>query len=219
MKTNSEILDLLSKIHEAYVRLGYVGPKTIQPNLGLTDESSINMIREVCAITKPKNILEIGFYAGSSASVFMSVSDANLVSIDCLGFGITYEMIKPALVCFGKVFPDRHTFILGKSQHPSFINQLIGINRVRPFDLVFIDGWHSAQAVFHDILVSITLRIPFLLLDDYFIVERGRGHVVDGTEIFQDKYPNTIKLEKIFDYKTDTPHIMKAALFRNLITR
>ena len=107
--------------------------------------------------------LEIGFNCGLSAATVLSArDDVSLVSVD-IGEHPTVLLAKPII---DKVFPDRHTLIIGSSLdviprlHHSF-----GME----FDFLFIDGGHTHPVPYMDIVNCMKLAAPdaLICIDDW----------------------------------------------------
>lgn len=118
---------------------------------------SIRCLRKVCEIVEPRNILEIGFNLGYSASVWLHFTDATLTSVDN---GDRSELFEAAKV-LKKRYPQRFEFIHKDSQE--VYKTIMGSK----FDLIFIDGDHTEAGVTHDIGLAGQLKIPYLCFDDY----------------------------------------------------
>lgn len=90
-----------------------------------------------------KCILDLGFNAGHSSESFLRFfPNATVVSFD-IG---THSYVKPAKEVIDRVYPGRHTLVLGDSNLtiPAF-------EAPCPFDVIFIDGGHHYDTVKTDI--------------------------------------------------------------------
>ena len=80
-------------------------------------------------------VMEIGFNAGHSAELFLSIrSDTTVTSFD-LG---AHRYVQACKEEIDRQFPGRHTLVLGDSAVtvPDYVPEA-------PFDLIFVDGDHS----------------------------------------------------------------------------
>lgn len=116
--------------------------------------------REAIEIVKPKSILEIGFNMGYSASMWLNLCDAHLVSCDISQKDETYL----AAAIIGSRYSVTR-FIYYDRNRPSF---LVYVNAIE-IDLAFIDGAHDEKSIIEDIQLCKDLNIPYLLLDDWYI--------------------------------------------------
>lgn len=93
-----------------------------------------------------KNIAEIGFNGGHSATNFLGVRpDIELTSFDIAEHGY----VKKGKEIIDKKYPGRHSLVLGDST--STIPSFSRIN-TKKFDLVFIDGGHDLDTAYKDIV-------------------------------------------------------------------
>lgn len=150
-----------------------------------------------------KNILEIGFNIGYSASMWLEFDPANASKITSVDIGRHADTQKAA-GAMEKKFGDRFEFILCDSKKVH--EQLKG----RTFDVAFVDGDHSGPGVYNDIELCLSLGIPVLLFDDYW-VENDPNPIRAVCEDFDHKM-NKISLVKIYDIDTLNS---KAALYKN----
>jgi hypothetical protein len=122
-------------------------------------------LADTITLSQPRNILEIGFFRGSSAACLLHLSDANLTSVDPM-----VNLYDPNVKHDGLVdnaeklkahFPGRFTFIQKDSKlvRPDLVDQ--------QFDLVFIDGDHTVEGARHDFQLALDLNIPWVLVDDF----------------------------------------------------
>ena len=151
------------------------------------------LIEEIINICRPQNILEIGFNIGNSATMWLVLSKANLLSIDIC----SHKNTIPASEQISKLFPGRFEFINSDS---SIVYPQI---KDRKFDLVFVDGNHFHPGPITDLFMSYALGIPWVLMDDcdYLSVAQSVGLVLDN---------QYYTMEKEFDYIND--YINKKAI-------
>ena len=102
---------------------------------------------ELCNKYNCKNVMEIGFNAGHSADLFLSINE----NIKLTSFDIGLHKY----VNYGKKFidnkyPNRHSLILGDSKKT--IPDFYKYNSSAKFDLIFIDGDHSEIGAISDLL-------------------------------------------------------------------
>lgn len=123
---------------------------------------------------KPKEILEIGFYRGGSSFLMLSLSDANVTSVDPI-FNITdsqlgrsiedqYEIHEREFASVEKIqreFKERFKFYQKSSL--DIRPDLEG----KSFDFMFIDGDHWEFGVRNDFQLCLDLKIPYALVDDW----------------------------------------------------
>lgn len=148
--------------------------------------------REIAATIAPRSILEIGIGEGIAALAFLSVSP-----VDCVYTGIDndYE--------FGKKFSVRPTEyvanLLGEhGYHCEIISadsQQLTELPARWYDLVHIDGDHSADAVTHDFTLAWNSGAKWILCDDARDTEVCRGvfnalHLLGRGSLDWAYYPN-----------------------------
>lgn len=134
--------------------------KEIHKNLGNTNTGEtgswcVPFFIDCINITKPKNILEIGFNRGASAIKWLLFSGANLTSIDIVQRDISINFITSR-------FPNRFNFIKMNSSDIFQKTEWIG-----KFDLVFIDGDHSYESILRDTRAALFCEGKFIFYDDY----------------------------------------------------
>lgn len=134
------------------------------------------------------NILEIGFNAGHSSSLFLnSTKDSKVVSFDIC----SHHYVDKAKKEIDILYPNRHTLIRGDSTLtlPNFVTDI-------KFDLIFIDGGHSEEVAMADLLNCRRLATndTIIVLDDY--VKDGVDYTVGPTKAWDTLF-NINKLEKL----------------------
>lgn len=116
-------------------------------------------------IVQPKNILETGFFKGASTFMMLSMSEANVTSVDPMVNLYSPEVKHDG--CLGNVdklknlFPNRFNFIQKSSL--DIRDDIKGQN----FDLFFIDGDHWEKGIRNDFQLALDMKIPWLLVDDF----------------------------------------------------
>lgn len=140
-------------------------------------ENDAQFLADTLSISQPTNILEVGFYQGSSAGMWLYLSDANLTSVDPM-----VNLYDPHVLHDGKIenvdklkgaFPGRFTFIQKDSKlvRPDLAGQ--------KFDLMFIDGDHRPLGIRNDFNLALELGIPWVLVDDF---------VTSVLEVYQNEF-------------------------------
>jgi len=142
----------------------------LMTDLGIDDgclhwDTDAQFLTDTLSITQPKNILEVGFFRGSSTFQWLWLSDAKVTSVDPM-----VNLYSPETPHDGKLenvdklkkaFPDRFTFIQKDSKvvYPDIADQ--------KFDLMFIDGDHWVNGIRSDFNLALKLNIPWVLVDDF----------------------------------------------------
>lgn len=125
---------------------------------GHLTELDLPIIKDVIEIVKPSSILEIGFNAGHSASMWLEYSNAELLSVDIGHHDYTkigVEVIK------NSEYANRFTYLEVNSMFAGlFIPK-------KEYDLVFIDGCHEELFVASDIQLALCQRPKYILIDDF----------------------------------------------------
>jgi len=116
-------------------------------------------IKEIFKKNKIKNVLEIGFNAGHSADHFLSQGeDVKLTSVDIA----KHQYVLPCSNYISEKHKDRFKLMIGDSRYtvPEITDK---------FDFIFIDGGHSEEVAYADILNCKQVAKPntIVMLDDY----------------------------------------------------
>lgn len=134
-------------------------PRSDQPTPFSCGPHSLKHIRRVCELVKPKLMIEIGFNIGWSASMWLTLSETKLISIDIS----TRQNTEKAAESLKNLYPDRFEFILSDSKS---VLPILKKRNIKP-DLVFVDGDHTIEGVDNDARVAIELGAPFIFFDDW----------------------------------------------------
>lgn len=109
--------------------------------------------RDTIEIVKPNTILEIGFNMGHSASMWLNLCDASIVSIDVSRKDETQQ----ASVVLYQKFAGRFAFQFREEK-------IFDLS----YDMCFVDGAHDEENITNDIELCKSMKIPFLLFDDWY---------------------------------------------------
>jgi hypothetical protein len=118
---------------------------------------SVRAMRDACRMANPKNILEIGFAQGYSSSLFLSMIDAQVTSVE---IDSTDESLAAERM-LSERWPGRHRVFRCDSAK---CRQLV---EDRKYDMIFIDGGHLEHHVEADVKLALDLGIPWLFFDDW----------------------------------------------------
>ena len=111
-------------------------------------EMQCDRLRKIVKDYKIKNIMEIGFNAGHSAELFLSLNEnINVVSFDLAEHYYT----EPCNIFIKYKYPNRHQLIKGNSllTVPEYFKK-----NNKKFDLIFIDGGHDYKIAIKDLINS-----------------------------------------------------------------
>lgn len=122
---------------------------------------SVKCFRQIIDYVKPKNILEIGTNLCYSSSLWLMMSDANIVTVDISSKAET----KAAVEFMNKKHGgNKFFFILEDSAH--LLDTWETYLRRQNFDTAFIDGGHLEHHVMADIGLCLKLGIKWIVFDD-----------------------------------------------------
>ena len=122
----------------------------------VANESVINFWRDVKNKTDFKKIFEIGFNAGHSSSIMLSLfDDIHVSSFDICMFTITKQNADIVKSRFG----DRFNFFEKDSMNlkPSDLNG---------FDIFFVDGSHDLPHIRNDLNLAFMSDVEYVVIDD-----------------------------------------------------
>lgn len=138
--------------------------KLSKPTSSGTGTDFFRVIQKICSRIKPKNILEIGFHCGHSASAFLFASDATITSCDpCNHKWVSREKADNSIQIINSEFPNRLTFLQVSSFSQEFFDAIKG----KKFDLCFIDGIHESNGPKNDLETAIMAGVKYIIIDDY----------------------------------------------------
>lgn len=111
------------------------------------------------------NYLEIGCYAGGSASLLLSRPDTNVFSID-LGVPIPKEHVLNNIKKTNKL-NNKYHYTQGDSHNPETKNEVLKL--IEKVDILFIDGDHSFNGVIKDfdMYSDMVKEGGYIIFDDY----------------------------------------------------
>ena len=154
----------------------------------------IEYINKLCDVAQLQNILEIGFLAGHSAEMFLSLNKTvKVTSIDeCV-----LQSIRAGKDYIDLYYPGRHSLIKGNSNNilkdDEFNNSQI------KYDIILIDGSFKYDVIKQDILLSKTLAHENTILIINGIVEKkewikywNTDHTLITTEMIDSQILNKI---------------------------
>lgn len=189
--------------------------KTLKVGGCSSPQSHSQIFQEAIDLIKPKEILEIGFFCGSSAGLWLNQSNANLTSVDPFLDNPTNDYLNSvgrpeeiggdsvqlaAVESLKKNYPERFKFIHKRSLNAAIDGDL----EKNKYQLAFIDGEHGESGVTIDLNICLSLRIPFLLLDDY-------NEMYNGVRIALAKMKNRFLPLKQYDQQNDGADAMFVA--------
>lgn len=175
------VTELIESYKKHYAHLG-------EPTTGGTRVEHIERIMpafvEIMGITKPDSLLEIGFNAGASALLFLTI-DPELIldSVDIEVNDISKKYLLSEFYFFSVIEVDSN--IIGPEWDYFQLS----------YDLVFIDGDHSREGVKYDIETSLTFKPKYILFDD--IRHPSHSYI---EEIITDDYADKLELIKIYEF-------------------
>ena len=140
--------DILSMVVPAGTDIDFELPE------GEMSAECFETITNICNMTNPSSILEIGFRRGNSALMWLLNSSATLLSVDI------EEFPAKSIQLLESTFKDRFSYLQCDSQN---------LNLDSTYDLIFIDGDHTGEGVLNDI-VSYKKKIKknsIIIFDDY----------------------------------------------------
>lgn len=159
-----------------------------KPTMGGTDWRFADIVapafREVLEIAKPTSILEIGFNAGGSALMFLSINrTVDYHSVDLVRNPESQTYLEKEFSRFWFYKSDSRTI----EPKQSFL--------FSKYDMVFIDGDHTKEGVLSDIETALRFKPEYILLDDY----RHLSHAYIEM-IVTERYVDELEVVKVFEF-------------------
>jgi hypothetical protein len=171
---------------------------------GEIDEFGFFSIKEICEITKPLNILEIGFNRGNSALMWLLNSDANLTSIDIR----KKTSISESLNLLYDKFPNRFEYL----EKDAYLELHLTNEWVNKFDLIFIDAWHVPLGYEVDTLTAKYLGCNYIVYDDYVSHKNApfiQNYVKKDSDLAEIKrYETNQGLVKVINDKSNNENVL-----------
>jgi hypothetical protein len=178
------------EIPKEYLELnidGFGGGQTSYIECEEIFEDVLNQSRSHRIANKPKNILEIGFNSGHSATTWLLKSDANLTSVDIC----SHENVEKCAEIVSSNFGSRFNFI--KYDSTKLDSKIID----GKFDLIYIDGAHTYEACLADIETGLRLNCDYFFIDDYWDCFDPR-HVSMGVKRSIDENSDALEIQKVY---------------------
>jgi len=123
----------------------------------------VNLIKQIDSKYKVKNILQFGFNTGWSTALFLSLTKANLTSLEIL----RDARVEKAVEIIDEKFPNRHKIFWGDSTVTADLVYADKLS-IGTFDFAFIDGGHYPDIVESDIRLSRQLGVKHMIFDDAY---------------------------------------------------
>lgn len=157
-----------------------------KPSTGGTDWRFADIIapafKEILEIANPESILEIGFNAGGSALMFLSINPYLLYdSVDIQENEKSISYLSKMYVGF-----NFHQF---DSKNISPEIPLFNSH----YDLIFVDGDHSKEGVISDTETALKFKPKYILYDDVF--HPSHSHIY---EIISSTYTHKLEIVKLY---------------------
>ena len=153
-----------------------------------TTTRTVEKFTEIYNIIQPSKVLEIGFNAGHSA--YMSLTILPEVVYNSVDIGRHY---------YTSINADKLKDLFGER----FSYQKVNSQKIMPsskqgYDAVFIDGDHSITGITSDLKLCNSMKVPYILVDDYN--RKWFSIIVEVTEHFMKKEDFPYEMVKVFEY-------------------
>lgn len=117
--------------------------------------------RDTIEVVNPKSIFEIGFNMGHSASMWLALCGAEILSCDISQKDETIEAWNYLTQKHHGRFQFEWRMDIDEAAAKAWAQQYY-------FDLAFIDGAHDDENITNDIQLCKNMNIPYLLFDDWY---------------------------------------------------
>jgi len=190
MKLDTTFLDEVSDFREGH---------------GVATDKTVTSFKKVYDLVKPKKVIEIGFNAGHSAFIGLSICDTieKYVSVDIGKHKYTRTNANKMIDLFPNTFVYKE--IDSKKLSHSKVSK-------EGYDLAFIDGDHSLKGLTADIDTMAKAKIPYILIDDFD--RENFTHIVKYVHSIENtaKFPYTTVFEIEYDsYTSMLPEVLVPA--------
>lgn len=122
----------------------------------LLSDTTTEVFKQILDTAKPKHIFEIGFNAGHSAYMFLSLDDE--VKVDSIDI-CRHRYTIPCAKKIEELFEGRFRF--GKKDSLTIQSETL-----REYDFVYIDGDHKFESFRSDYHLCVEADIEWILIDD-----------------------------------------------------
>ena len=178
------------------------GLTKVEGHLIPTDRT-VKSFAEIYNIVQPSKVLEIGFNAGHSAYMSLTILPE-----------VVYNSVDIGRYSYTQVNADRLKDIFGKRFDYKEINsQDIKATSIEDCDLIFIDGDHSVKGIGSDLNLANDAKMSYILVDDYH--PKWFRVIIELVNHFLNKENFPYKIVKTFNYDS-TGGINTAVLLRRI---
>lgn len=166
------------------------------------DKEIINIsdkLNEKCNDYNDINILEIGFYCGHSAILFLSSTNSS-IKVTSIEYNKDASFIKKGKDFIDKQFPNRHTMMYGDSF--DIIKDLT--KQGKKFDVILIDGSNEFEPRYNEIISSYNIlkEDGILMMDDTikqeYLKENWNHGASNSWNLFVDKNSALYSIEELY---------------------
>ena len=163
------------------------GLKKVEGHLKTTTRT-VETFTEIYDIIQPDKVLEIGFNAGHSACMSLTIlPEVVYNSVDIGGHYYTSINADKLKDLFGERF-----------SYQEINSQKIVPSSMQGYDAVFVDGDHSLSGITSDLKLCNAMKVPYILVDDYH--PKWFSVIVEVTEHFINKEDFPYEMVGVFEY-------------------